>query len=100
MDRNVRAFLAVAPAGNLTVAADRIGLTQPALTKTIRRIEEDYDAVLFERTSRGMNLTPAGERLVPLIDALGDWWENTDENKASDVNEGSEAGGTHSVQHL
>ena len=64
MDRNVRAFLAVARTGNLTLAADQIGLTQPALTKTIQRIEEDYDAILFEITSRGMNLTPAGEMLL------------------------------------
>lgn len=63
LDRNLRAFLAVARAGNLTVAADRIGLTQPALTKTIHRLEQDFDARLFERSARGMNLTNAGELL-------------------------------------
>lgn len=64
MDRNLRAFLAVARAGNLTAAADRIGLTQPALTKTIRRVELDFGAKLFERTTRGMFLTPAGKLLL------------------------------------
>ena len=63
MDRNLRAFLAVARAGNLTAAAERIGLTQPALTKTIRRVEQDYGALLFERTTRGMVLTHVGETL-------------------------------------
>ena len=54
MDRNLTAFLAVARAGNLTVAADRIGLTQPALTKTIRRLEGELGARLFDRSARGM----------------------------------------------
>lgn len=64
MDRNLRAFLAVARAGNLTVAAETIGLTQPALTKTIRRVELDFGARLFERTKRGMVLTTAGKLLL------------------------------------
>lgn len=63
MDRNLRAFLAVARSGNLTSAADQIGLTQPALTKTIRRVEIDFGAKLFERTTRGMILTEAGKLL-------------------------------------
>lgn len=64
MDRNLKAFLAVARSGNLTAAAEKIGLTQPALTKTIRRVELDFGARLFERTTRGMFLTPAGELLL------------------------------------
>jgi DNA-binding transcriptional LysR family regulator len=64
MDRNLRAFLAVARSGNLTAAAEKIGLTQPALTKTIRRVELDFGSQLFERTTRGMFLTPAGELLL------------------------------------
>jgi len=64
VDRNLKAFLAVARAGNLTAAADKIGLTQPALTKTIRRVELDFGAKLFERTTRGMFLTPAGKLLL------------------------------------
>ena len=64
MDRNLRAFLAVARSGNLTAAAEKIGLTQPALTKTIRRVELDFGSRLFERTTRGMFLTPAGELLL------------------------------------
>lgn len=64
MDRNLRAFLAVARTGNLTSAAEQIGLTQPALTKTIRRVELDFGAKLFDRTTRGMMLTPAGRLLL------------------------------------
>lgn len=64
MDRNISAFLAVARSGNLTAAADRIGLTQPALTKTIRRVEAEFGGRLFERTTRGMILTEAGRLLL------------------------------------
>lgn len=64
MDRTLRAFLAVARLGNLTAAADTIGLTQPALTKTIRRLEQDFGTRLFDRAARGMTLTPAGRLLL------------------------------------
>jgi DNA-binding transcriptional LysR family regulator len=64
MDRNLRAFLAVARYGNLTLAGQRIGLTQPALTKAIRRVELDFGVKLFDRTTRGMLLTRAGKLLL------------------------------------
>lgn len=60
MDRNLRAFLAVAKLGNLTAAAESIGLTQPALTKTVRRLEDMLGARLFERSAKGMVLTEVG----------------------------------------
>lgn len=64
MNRNLKAFLAVARSGNLTSAAMQIGLTQPALTKTIRRTEQEFGAELFERSVRGMALTHAGRMLL------------------------------------
>ncbi|KQV37012.1 hypothetical protein ASC96_26695 [Rhizobium sp. Root1204] len=64
VDRNLRAFLAVARLGNLTAAADQIGLTQPALTKTIRRLETEFGTSLFDRTTRGMILSRAGKLLL------------------------------------
>ena len=70
MDRNLRAFSAVAALGNLTLAAERIGLTQPALTKTIRRLEDEFGARLFARTSRGMVLTEAGQKLRARVQAI------------------------------
>lgn len=70
MDRNLRAFLAVARAGNITAAADRIGLSQPALTKTIRRIEAEFGTSLFRRTARGMLLTETGQMLLGRAEAV------------------------------
>lgn len=70
MDRNLRAFSAVVATGNLTSAATHIGLTQPALTKTIRRLEEEFGAKLFVRTPRGMALTEAGQKLKARAQAI------------------------------
>ncbi len=58
--KDVSAFVKAAEAGNLHVAAERIGITQPALTKSIRRLETALAVQLFERTARGVALTPVG----------------------------------------
>ena len=58
-------FLAVAEEGNVTRAADRLGVTQPALTQQLKKLEHDLRATLFERTSTGVVLTSSGEALVP-----------------------------------
>lgn len=60
MDRNLRAFLAIAKQANLSAAADTIGLTQPSLTKRLANLEDDLGGKLFERHRRGMRLTPGG----------------------------------------
>ncbi len=79
MDRKLTAFLAVARAGNLTHAADRIGLTQPALTKTIRRLEAELDAKLFDRTARGMVLTDVGELFMRQARLIEGHWQQARE---------------------
>lgn len=61
MDKNVNAFLAVARSKTLTEAAERIGLTQPSVTKRIANLENILGAVLFERHRRGMILNAAGK---------------------------------------
>src|SRR5579862_616720 len=68
----LRHFLVVADAGSVSAAATRLGVSQPALTKSIRRLEAHYGLPLFERKARGMALTPLGETLLShakLIDA-------------------------------
>lgn len=70
MDRNLRAFLSVARKGNLTAASEEIGLTQPAVTKTIRRLESELGAELFMRTARGMFLNDTGKRFLQRAEAI------------------------------
>jgi DNA-binding transcriptional LysR family regulator len=63
----LRSFVAVAEAGHLTRAAEKLHVSQPAVSAQIKALEDELELALFERTSSGMVLTPAGERL--LVDA-------------------------------
>jgi len=60
----LRSFVAVAEAGHLTRAAEKLHISQPAVSAQIKALEDELDLVLFERTSSGMVLTSAGERLL------------------------------------
>ncbi len=62
----LRSFLAVAEAGNVTHAAERLGRTQSAISVQIRKLEEGVSARLFARQARGMVLTEEGQRLLPV----------------------------------
>ncbi|HEX7610953.1 MAG TPA: LysR family transcriptional regulator [Solirubrobacteraceae bacterium] len=55
-------FVAVAEEGQLTRAASRLGVAQPALSKAVAQLEADLGLTLFERHPRGVTLTPAGEQ--------------------------------------
>lgn len=60
----LRAFLAVHEAGSLQAAATKLHITQPALSKSIKELENQFGVSLFERNARGITLTPYGERLL------------------------------------
>jgi len=62
----LRAFHHVATEGGFTRAAEELRLTQPAVSDQVRRLEEDYDLVLFDRSRRRVVLTEAGERLLAI----------------------------------
>lgn len=61
----IRAFAAVAELGHLTRAAERLHISQPALSGQIKALEARLDLKLFERASSGMVLTSAGRQLLP-----------------------------------
>jgi LysR family transcriptional regulator, regulator of abg operon len=60
----MRDFLAVAEAGSLRSASRRLGITQPAITRSIRELERDLGVALFDRQTSGVTLTGSGETLV------------------------------------
>ncbi len=59
------AFLAVAESGSFSTAAERLFLTQPAVSKRIAQLEQQLGTRLFDRVSRRVRLTEAGEALLP-----------------------------------
>ncbi|MEV0718812.1 LysR family transcriptional regulator [Asanoa sp. NPDC050611] len=58
--RHLRAFLAIADAGSITAAAARLHVTQPALSRTLRQLEDHLKARLVDRSTHHLRLTPAG----------------------------------------
>ena len=60
----LQAFIAVAEAGSFSRAAERIFLTQPAISKRIAALEQEIGARLFDRVGRKIHLTQAGESLL------------------------------------
>jgi DNA-binding transcriptional LysR family regulator len=63
--RQLNAFATVVSAGSLGRASDMLHVTQPALSRTIRRLEQQVGAPVFERHSKGMQLTAIGTALLP-----------------------------------
>lgn len=60
----LQAFLAIAETGSFSRAAERIYLTQPAISKRIALLEHELGAALFDRVGRRVQLTPAGHALA------------------------------------
>lgn len=63
--QHLKAFTAIVSTGSLGRAAIALNVTQPALSRTIRRLEDETGAPLFERHSKGMHLTAIGQALLP-----------------------------------
>jgi DNA-binding transcriptional LysR family regulator len=62
--RHLRYFIAVADSGTLTLAAERLGIAQPALSQALARMEEQLGVKLFSRSRRGAELTVAGRAIL------------------------------------
>lgn len=62
--RQLRYFVAVAETGNISRAAQKMFLTQPALSRQIKALEDEIGQCLLERQAHSIRLTPAGETLL------------------------------------
>lgn len=63
--QNLKAFLLVAETGSFSQAAQKLHLTQPAVSKRVAQLEEQLKASLFDRIGRTVRTTEAGEALLP-----------------------------------
>lgn len=73
--RQMQLFRTVAEAGSFSEAALRLHLSQPALSASIRKLEETLEVRLFDRTTRRIALTPEGQELLRLSARLIDEFE-------------------------
>lgn len=62
--RALRYFVAVADSGSFRAAAERTGVSQPAVSQAVASLERDLGERLFDRVGRSISLTPAGGRLL------------------------------------
>ena len=68
--RHLDVLLAVAAEGSMQRAAQRVHLTQPAISKLVREMEAMFGAPLFERSKRGVTLTECGRALATRAEYL------------------------------
>lgn len=77
-----RVFCIVAECGNFSKAAEKLYISQPAVTQSIKKLEEYLKGKLFFRTSKGVNLTDEGKKFYQYIKTSVDIMNNA-ENKFS-----------------
>ncbi len=76
----LRTFVTTVDAGSIRAGARQLGISQPAATKGLRALEQELDAVLVQRSSRGVVLTDAGQTfLVRARTVLGELREAREE---------------------
>jgi len=68
--QHLRYFWAVAHEGNLTRAAERMRVTQSAVSVQVRKLEDAIGRALFDRRGRGLSLTPAGRVALDYADSI------------------------------
>lgn len=73
--RQLRAFVAIADLGSFVEAAERLHLSQPALSIAVRKLEDAVGGALFTRSPRGVQLTPEGRFFLPTARRLTADWE-------------------------
>lgn len=88
LDPDIHYFIAAATEGSLVRAAQSLGLTQPALSKSIKRLEKHLGVVLFNRTPRGSELTEAGRAFYGRVRTLSNCMDDA-------VMEARDLGGGH-----
>lgn len=68
--KDMRAFFAIVEEGNISHAAQRLGIAQPALSRQMKHVEENLHVKLFERGSRRIRLTEAGQLLYNRVESI------------------------------
>ncbi|MCL1903646.1 MAG: LysR family transcriptional regulator [Oscillospiraceae bacterium] len=86
-----RSFCEVATTGNVTRAAEKLFISQSAVSQAIKQLEDKLETRLFDRSARGMSLTPEGKTLFSYVSNAVNLIENAQEKltKMKSLSEGS-----------
>ncbi len=83
----IRYFLEIADAGNFSRAAERLGVSQPALSQAVQKLEKSFGSALFVRTRAGVQLTRTGQTLFSRGKRLVLEWEGLIDQASRDQDE-------------
>jgi LysR family carnitine catabolism transcriptional activator len=72
--KQLRGFVAIADTGSFAEACEQLHLSQPALSVSIRKLEEETGGLLFARSTRSVALTPEGHQFLPVAKRLLEDW--------------------------
>ena len=81
--RRLRHFVGVSEIGSLSQASKRLHVVQPALTQSIKNLEEDLGVILFIRSRKGMELTEAGQLFLQSAYGILNQYSRTKEDLAA-----------------
>lgn len=70
--RELRYFVQIARSGSVSAAAHHLNVAQPALSRQLRKLEDELGVTLLDRHGKGVALTEAGSRFLPQAEALID----------------------------
>ena len=79
-------FYVVAKSGNITKAANELNISQPAISKCIKLLEQQLCGQLFVRTKRGVNLTEEGKEFYKYIEQAMEFINNAEHKFSEMVN--------------
>lgn len=74
---DLRAFLMIVELGSFHGAAEALNLSQPALSRRIKKLEATIGAPLLDRTSRSLSVTALGNELIPLVRRMLEEFDNS-----------------------
>lgn len=73
--KQLQIFVCIAQSHTFAQAADKMYLSQPALSSAIKKMESQLGGLLFSRTTRKVELTPEGQQFLPVAQRLIDDWQ-------------------------
>ncbi|MFO7648729.1 LysR substrate-binding domain-containing protein [Halomonas campaniensis] len=74
--RQLKAFIEIAATGSFIEASENLHLSQPALSLSIKKLEGAVGGTLFNRSRKGIQLTPEGKRFLPVARRLVSDWDS------------------------